>query len=115
MHGPHDEKFYKFLSDLEDEYEALKKSGYAGEGFHSNGHRVGQGVSHDLPPHIARAKALDAAEKRRRMAALMSGGGRRLGGPLTNSNRSPRELAAEVSRRRTLIPITYPNQLTAGR
>ena len=85
----------------------MRKSGYAGEGFHSNGHRLGQGVSHDIPPHLARAKALEAAEKRRRMSQLMSGS-RRLGGSQTNSNRSPRELAAEVSN----FPFQHLRSLT---
>ena len=115
VHSPHDEKFYQFLSSLEDEYEALRRSGYAGEGFHSKGHRVGQGVSHDLPPHLARARALEAAEKRRNLSNLMSGG-RRLGGSLTNTNRSPRELAAEVSSSSySGSYYTYSNVLTLGR
>ena len=95
VHGPHDEKFYKFLSGLEDEYDALQRSGYSGEGFFSKGHRVGAGVSHDLPPHIARAKALAAAEKRRRIGGLSSGG-RSVGGSATRSSMSARQLAAEV-------------------
>ncbi|EPQ60315.1 WLM-domain-containing protein [Gloeophyllum trabeum ATCC 11539] len=99
VHGPHDEKFYKFLSGLEEEYDALKRSGYAGEGFFSPGHRVGTGVSHDLPPHIARQKALEAAERRRKLGTLMSGG-RRLGGAPVRRNLSPRELAAEAAERR---------------
>ena len=74
----------------------MKKSGYSGEGFYSKGHRLGQGVSHDLPPHIARTKALEAAEKRRRIGVMMSGS-RRLGGAGNAGNKSPRELAAEVS------------------
>ena len=94
MHGPHDEKFYKFLSGLEEEYEALRKSGYSGEGFHSEGRRLGANVSHDVPPHIARQKALEAAEKRRKISVVLGGGGR-LGGT-TRSYKSPRELAAEV-------------------
>ncbi|THH33147.1 hypothetical protein EUX98_g1046 [Antrodiella citrinella] len=99
VHGPHDEKFYKYLSGLEDEYDALKRSGYSGEGFFSNGVRLGQGVSHDLPPHIARAKALEAAEKRRKIGIMMSGS-RRLGGSSKSGSRSPRELAAEAAERR---------------
>ncbi|KAG8219423.1 hypothetical protein J3R82DRAFT_347 [Butyriboletus roseoflavus] len=66
VHGPHDEKFYKLLAELEDEYDALQRSGYAGEGFFSPGHKLGAGVSHDLPPHIARVRALEAAERRRK-------------------------------------------------
>ncbi|KAI0660666.1 WLM domain-containing protein [Cubamyces menziesii] len=98
MHGPHDEKFYKFLSGLEEEYEALRKSGYSGDGFHSEGRRLGANVSHDVPPHIARQKALEAAEKRRKISVVLGGGGR-LGGT-TRSYKSPRELAAEAAERR---------------
>ena len=94
VHGPHDEKFYKFLSGLEEEYGDLRASGYDGEGFLTKGRRLGINVSHDLPPHLARQKALDAAEKRRQVSAVLGGGGR-LGG-ITRSTKSPRELAAEV-------------------
>ncbi|KZP28830.1 WLM-domain-containing protein [Athelia psychrophila] len=96
VHGPHDEKFYKFLAGLEDEYYALQRSGYSGEGFFSKGQRVG--TTHDLPPHLARAKALAAAEKRRRMG-LMSGGGR-VGGSAAQKGMNPRQLAAEAADRR---------------
>lgn len=97
VHGPHDEIFYKFLAGLEDEYDALQRSGYAGEGFFSPGYRLGAGISHDLPPHIARVRALEAAERRRRMEALTQGGGT-LGGRSSALDRlSPRELAARVS------------------
>ncbi|KAH8102380.1 WLM domain-containing protein [Cristinia sonorae] len=97
VHGPHDEKFYKLLAELEDEYAALKRSGYSGEGFFSKGTRLGQGASHDIPPHLARAKALEAAEKRRK-TGIMLGGSRRLGGSNANAGRrSPRELAAEAA------------------
>ena len=96
VHGPHDDKFYKFLSGLEEEYDALRRSGYAGEGFHSEGRRLGVSVSHDLPLHQARQKAAAAAEKRKQVSVVLSGGGR-LGG-VARSIKSPRELAAEVRR-----------------
>ncbi|KAJ7361193.1 WLM domain-containing protein [Mycena albidolilacea] len=99
VHGPHDEKFYKFLSGLQEEYDALQRSGYAGEGFFSKGQRVGTGVSHDLPPHLARAKALEAAEKRRKTGLLIGNGGR-LGGRIDATNLTPRELAARAAERR---------------
>ncbi|KDQ31264.1 hypothetical protein PLEOSDRAFT_1037384 [Pleurotus ostreatus PC15] len=99
VHGPHDDKFYKFLSELEAEYEALKRSGYSGEGFFSKGHRVGTNVSHNLPPHQARAKALEAAEKRRKVSNLIGQGGR-LGGVANVRNLTPRELAAQAAERR---------------
>lgn len=78
---------------MEEEYAELQRTGYAGEGFHSPGVRLGAGVSHNVPPHLARQKALEAAEKRRKIAAVMRGGGR-LGGGMRD--KSPRELAAEV-------------------
>ncbi|KAJ7508580.1 WLM domain-containing protein [Mycena galericulata] len=99
VHGPHDDKFYKFLSGLQDEYDALQRSGYAGEGFFSKGHRVGADVSHDLPPHLARAKALESAEKRRKTAIMLGNGGR-LGGRINATNLTPRELAARAAERR---------------
>lgn len=97
LHGPHDERFYKFLAELEDEYDALQRSGYAGEGFFSPGHRLGAGVWHNLPPHPTRVCALEAAE-RRRMTETMSKSGGRLGGRSSALEKSsPGELAARVS------------------
>jgi hypothetical protein len=97
VHGPHDEKFYKFLAGLEDEYDALQRSGYAGEGFFSPGQRLGVGVSHDLPPHLARVRALEAAERRRKTEALTQGGGKLGGRSSALEKLNPRELAARVS------------------
>ncbi|KAG5652570.1 hypothetical protein H0H81_004530 [Sphagnurus paluster] len=99
VHGPHDEKFYKFLSGLQDEYDALQRSGYAGEGFFSKGQRVGAEVSHDLPPHLARLKAVEAAEKRRQTSRVLGSGGR-LGGRINTKGMTPRELAAQAAERR---------------
>ncbi|KAI0347974.1 WLM-domain-containing protein [Trametopsis cervina] len=99
VHGPHDEKFYKFLSELEDEYDALKQSGYDGDGFHSKGQRLGQFVSHNIPPHIARERALQAAEKRRQVGSML-GGARRLGGAVVSRSLSPREAAVQAAERR---------------
>ncbi|KAI0684766.1 WLM domain-containing protein [Cytidiella melzeri] len=101
VHGPHDDKFYKLLSELEDEHLALKQSGYDGDGFHSKGSRLGQYVSHNLPPYLARQRALEAAESRRRVGGMM-GGARRLGGAVLSRTISPRELAAKAAERRIL-------------
>ena len=118
VHGPHDDTFYKYLAGLEAEYEDLKRSGYAGEGFHSPGIRLGVGTSHNLPPHLARLKALEAAEKRR---ARGSGGGRRLGygqaGTFDDGSRqlTPRELALRVSL--VLCPLSdspFPHSHISG-
>ena len=118
VHGPHDDSFYKYLAGLESEYEDLKRSGYSGEGFHSPGIRLGVGASHNLPPHLARLKALEAAEKRRR--AGDSGGGRRLGGrqagTLGGGSRqlTPRELALRVSLRMYLFHPPNSREVLTG-
>ncbi|KAL7410498.1 WLM domain-containing protein [Mrakia frigida] len=95
VHGPHDEKFYAFMKVLNEEYDALISGGYSGEGFLSNGTRVGVGVAHDLPPHLAKAKALAAAEERAKKQRLMGPGGK-IGG-VRKVGKTPRELAADVS------------------
>ncbi|OBZ79066.1 hypothetical protein A0H81_01444 [Grifola frondosa] len=99
VHGSHDEQFYKYLSALEGEYDALRQAGYAGEGFFSEGSRLGINISHNLPPHLARQQALAAAEKRRKLNLMLSGGGR-LGGAGNREDKSLRELAAEATERR---------------
>jgi hypothetical protein len=87
----------KYLGELENEYYALRAKGYSGEGFHSDGKRLGQGVSHNVPLSQAKSKAVLAAEQRQRMSGMMgNGGGRRLGGTSRIQAKTPRELAAEV-------------------
>lgn len=109
MRGPHDEQFYKILAGLEDEYEALQRSGYSGEGFFSKGHRIGTNVSHDLPLHLAKSKALEAAEKRRRVAGMLGSGGRVGGSSAVRQGMTPRQLAAEVC---NIILFLVPSILT---
>ena len=100
-HGPHDAKFYKFLDGLNDEYDALRASGYSGEGFLGNGTAVGMGVSHNLSPHEARLRAVAEAERRAKLARLLGPpGGRSLGGMKARPGASPRELAAQAAERR---------------
>ncbi|KAF9876707.1 WLM domain-containing protein [Colletotrichum karsti] len=72
--GPHDGKFHALWNQLRDEHEALIRKGYTGEGFLSDGHRLGGGR---LPMHEARRLARVSAEKRR---SLNAGSGQRLGG-----------------------------------
>lgn len=96
VHGPHDDKFYKYLAGLESEYDDLQRSGYAGEGFFAAGERLGQGASHNLPMTEARRRALEAAERR---AKSIGGGANRLGGKGWTTSllmKTPGQLAAEV-------------------
>ena len=100
MHGPHDQTFYNFLSRLEEEYYELKRSGYAGEGFFSNGRRLGAGmVPQSVPALIAQQRSLEleAAERRRRTNTL-PGPVRLGGGNLASLGLTPRELAILVRR-----------------
>ncbi|KAI0304263.1 WLM domain-containing protein [Multifurca ochricompacta] len=95
VHGPHDQSFYKFLSGLEEEYYELKRSGYAGEGFFSNGRQLGGGIPQTLPTYLARQRALEAAERRRRanVATGTAGPVKLGGGNLADLGLTPRELA----------------------
>lgn len=99
VYDPHDDKFYKFLAELEEEYYQLKRTGYAGEGFHSTGNQLG---GSRLPQHIAKEQALRAAERRKALGSV-SGGPSKLGPrPLatTKSTKMRRQLAAEAAERR---------------
>ncbi|KAH6917106.1 WLM domain-containing protein [Coprinopsis sp. MPI-PUGE-AT-0042] len=109
VHGPHDERFYKFLNELQEEYYALQRTGYAGEGFHSSGYRLGGPASgtSNTPPHKARQKAAEAALNRKQVSEVLGGGVRHrtLGGLAAGTlsstrNLSPRELAARAAERR---------------
>jgi hypothetical protein len=67
---------------------------FLGDGFFSDGARLGG--SHDVPLHIGRIKALEAAEKRRTKLLLMSGGGKLGGGSIATKGMTMREVLAEV-------------------
>ncbi len=75
VHGPHDAKFHALWDQLRKEYEGLLSKGYTGEGFLSDGHRLGGRGR--VPRDEARRIARNAAEKRR---TLYSGSGQKLGG-----------------------------------
>ena len=89
--------FYALLSKLETEYDALRSKGYSGEGFVGEGRRVGEGSSHNVPLHEARRKALEAANRRRRLGGVMGGPGRKLGSGTESKQLAPREAAAWVN------------------
>lgn len=68
---------HKYLAGSESESEDLEQSGYLGEGFYLRGIRLRVSPSHSLPPHAARMRVLEVAEKRKRTSGD-PGGGRRL-------------------------------------
>lgn len=129
VHGPHNAGFYKvndggstftpssphirsdctlictqFLDGLNDEYDALRSSGYIGEGFLSAGSKLST-ATHDahLPPHVIRQRALADAERRQKLSQIMGPtGGKALGGSRTRerARKTPRELMLEAAERR---------------
>jgi len=94
VHGPHDAKFHALWNQLRDEHEALLRKGYTGEGFLSDGHRLG---GKRIPMHEARRLAREAAEKRR---VLSSGSGQRLGGAAPRPGQDIRQVIAAATERR---------------
>ncbi|KAM0459842.1 hypothetical protein ACHAPV_000092 [Trichoderma viride] len=102
VHGPHDAKFHALWDQLRDEWQGLLYKGYTGEGFLSNGHRLGGRQT--LPSHEVQRLARAAAEKRKAHQQLTQGSGRRLGGgdisrpPRPGSNL--RQAAAAAAERR---------------
>lgn len=71
--GPHDEKFHALWDQLRDEHESLIRKGYTGEGFLSEGHRLG---GKRIPIEEARRRARASAEKRRNTNISRTLGGR---------------------------------------
>ena len=99
VHGPHNEAFHDLWNQLRDEHEALMRKGYTGEGFLSQGHKLG-GSTHRLPMHEAQRRARAAAEKRR---TLTAGSGQKLGGAGVRRGQDIRRVIADAAQRRINI------------
>ncbi|KAF8865284.1 WLM-domain-containing protein [Acephala macrosclerotiorum] len=96
--GPHNAEFHALWDQLRKEYEGLLSKGYTGEGFLSEGHRLGGSrVSKDEARRIAR----NAAEKRR---TLNAGSGQKLGGrPVPVGTDIRRVIVDAIERRSTVL------------
>lgn len=97
VHGPHDEHFHALWNKLRDEHEDLIRKGYTGEGFLSDGKRLG---GKRVPKEEARRIARVAAEKRRTLA---SGSGQRLGGAPLRAGQDIRSVIVDAIERRATI------------
>lgn len=97
VHGPHDAKFHALWDQLRKEHEALADKGYTGEGFLSEGHKLG---GRKVPLAEARRIARAAAEKRR---TLYSGSGQRLGGAPVRVGTDIREVIVNAIERRSTV------------
>lgn len=106
VHGPHDAKFHALWNQLRDENFSLSLKGYTGEGFLSDGHRLGGGTT---PMDEARRLARAAAENRR---TLGSGSGQRLGGATPRPGQDIRNVITNAVERRnqTLRGCANDNQ-----
>lgn len=98
VHGPHDEQFHALWNQLRDEHEALVRKGYTGEGFLSDGRKLGG--SGRLLMQEARRRARAAAEKRRDMTA---GSGQKLGGAPVMRGTDIRKVIADAAQRRATV------------
>ncbi|VUC20917.1 unnamed protein product [Clonostachys rosea] len=96
VHGPHDDKFHALWDQLRQEQEGLIMKGYSGEGFLSQGQRLG---GSSVSPLEARRLARQQAEKRRAQAQG-TGSGRRLGGSGVVPARNMRQVIAAAAERR---------------
>jgi len=96
--GPHNAEFHALWDQLRSEYEALVAKGYTGEGFLSDGHKLG---GRRVPPSEARRIARAAAEKRR---ALSKGSGQKLGGrPVAAGTDIRQVIVSAIERRNTVV------------
>ena len=94
VHGPHNRDFHALWNQLRDEHEELVIKGYTGEGFLSQGKRLG---GRNMPIDEARRQARAAAEQRRKISA---GSGRKLGGAPVLRGTDMRRVIADAAQRR---------------
>ena len=94
VHGPHNREFHALWNQLRDEHEELVLKGYTGEGFLSQGRRLG---GRKIPIDEAHRQARAAAEQRR---VLSAGSGRRLGGAPLLRGTDMRRVIADATQRR---------------
>jgi hypothetical protein len=95
--GPHNKEFHALWDQLRSEYEALISKGYTGEGFLSDGHKLG---GRRVPPAEARRIARTAAEKRRNLSA---GSGQKLGGRPVAIGTDIRQVIVSAIERRNAV------------
>ena len=87
------------MSRLQEEYYELKRTGYAGEGFFTNGRRLGAGIPQTVPALLAQQRSieLEIIKGRRTNTVPGTNGPVRLGGGnLASLGLTPRELAVLV-------------------
>ena len=98
VHGPHNAEFDAMWNHLRDEHETLLRKGYTGEGFLSEGRRLGGSA---MPLREVRRLARAAAEKRRQKnAQITTASGLRVGGSAAGPDQDIRRIMADAAERR---------------
>ncbi|EED17070.1 zinc metallopeptidase, putative [Talaromyces stipitatus ATCC 10500] len=93
VHGPHNTDFHALWNQLRDEYTELAMKGYTGEGFLSQGNRLG---GSKIPLEEARRVARTAAQRR----ALAAGSVQKLGGAPLMKGSDIRKIIADAAQKR---------------
>lgn len=110
--GPHNADFNNLWNELRDEHQSLLMKGYTGEGFLSQGKKLG---GKRVPLDEMRRQARLAAEKRK-ATTNVNGGGHRLGGaPNVRGVDMRRVIADAASRRSSITEGCASNSQDAGR
>jgi hypothetical protein len=97
--GPHNVDFNNLWNELRDEHQSLLMKGYSGEGFLSQGQKLG---GKRVPLDEMRRQARIAAEKRK-STTNANAGGHRLGGASVVRGVDMRKVIADAASRRTSI------------
>ncbi|KAF9699654.1 hypothetical protein EKO04_002505 [Ascochyta lentis] len=109
--GPHNADFNNLWNELRDEHQSLLMRGYTGEGFLSQGQKLGgegflsQGQKlggRRIPVDEMRRQARSAAEKRK-ATTNQNAGGHRLGGAPVTGRVDMRKVISDAATRRTSI------------
>ncbi|CAN9335115.1 unnamed protein product [Alternaria alternata] len=115
--GPHDAAFNNLWNELRDEHQSLLFKGYTGEGFLSQGQKLG---GRRVPLDEMRRQARIAAEKRNRTTSSnvnAKDGGHRLGGarPVQRGIDMRKVIADAASRRNSITDGCASGSANAGR
>jgi hypothetical protein len=112
VHGPHNVDFNNLWNELRDEHQSLLSKGYSGEGFLTQGKKLG---GKRVPLDEMRRQARMAAEKRKGTTNA-NAGGHRLGGTSTTRGVDMRRVIADAaSRRNSITEGCASNSVEAGR
>ncbi|KAF9736110.1 hypothetical protein PMIN06_012857 [Paraphaeosphaeria minitans] len=97
--GPHDHNFHNLWNELRDEHQSLVSKGYTGDGFLSQGQKLG---GKRIPLDEMRRQARISAEKRK-ATTNQNTGGHRLGGEQNSRGVDMRKVIGDAATRRTSI------------